>query len=355
MLFLHEVLELHDDLSGDAVSSEVRLDLVLGVLQAVRLERGLDLGSVRVGQPQAGGVLRDVLGAPQVTQADGLQEVLVLVDAVQAHAQETVIALVLADAAEVLVASARARPQDALVQVVDQVVLADGQQRLVHGHVDALALARAVGLMQRSQGGGDDHQGVEVVASVGAGVHRLILRAVLAHVAGVGHDGQVVSSALDHLRVAGLAEAGQVHDDELRVDLPQHLVGDALASPGAALGGLDEDVGVGQHLEQDFLAFVREVVQRNGALITALSLLDISGVADGVASAGVLQPRDVGTPVGHEVAGLRHCQLDCCVNDLDVIQNAEGRLVGFKSHDEFLSIRRRACRAAVCWIRLLAA
>ena len=177
--------------------------------------------------------------------------------------------------------------------------------------------------MQRSQGGGDDHQGVEVVASVGAGVHRLLLRAVLAHVAGVGHDGQVVSGALDHLRVAGLAEAGQVHDDELRVDLPQHLVGDALASPGAALGGLDEDVGVGQHLEQDLLALIGEVVHGNGTLITALSLLDVSGVADGVACASVLEPGNVSTPVSHEVACLGASEFYCRVNDLNAVECTE--------------------------------
>ena len=209
--------------------------------------------------------------------------------------------------------------------------------------------------MQRSQGGGDDHQGVEVVASVGAGVHRLLLRAVLAHVAGVGHDGQVISGALDHLRVAGLAEAGQVHDDELRVDLPQHLVGDALASPGAALGGLDEDVGVGQHLEQDLLALVGEVVHGNGALVAALGLLHVGGVADSVACAGVLKPGDVRAPVGHEVAGLGHCQLDCCVDDLHIIEDAEGGLVGFDCHGgaPFESAAQES--AAVCWIRFLRA
>ena len=82
---------------------------------------------------------------------DGLEEVLVLVDAVEAHAQKAVLARELADAAEVLVARARAGPLDALVQVVHQVVLADGQQRLVHGQVDGLALPRLLGLVQGRQ------------------------------------------------------------------------------------------------------------------------------------------------------------------------------------------------------------
>ena len=72
---------------------EVLFDVVLRVGQAVLFERLLDLVGVRVGQPQAARVLGDVLGAPEMPQADGLEEVLVLVDAVQAHAQEAVLAL----------------------------------------------------------------------------------------------------------------------------------------------------------------------------------------------------------------------------------------------------------------------
>ena len=70
----------------------------------------------------------DILGTPQVTKTDGLQEVLVLVYTVEAYAQEAILALELADAAEVLVTCARTRPLNACVEVVNEVVLTDGQQ-----------------------------------------------------------------------------------------------------------------------------------------------------------------------------------------------------------------------------------
>ena len=287
---------------------------------------------MRVGQPQAARVLGDVLGAPEMPQADGLEEVLVLVDAVQAHAQEAVLALELADAAEVLVAGARTRPLDALVKVVDQVVLADGQKRLVHGQVDALALAGLLGLVQSRQRRGGDHQRIEVVARVGSGEHGLLLRAVLHDDAGVGHHRQVVGGALHHLGVALLAEAGDVYDDHLGVELPQHVVGDALASPRAALGGLHEDVGVLHEVEEHLLALFGEVVQGHRALVAALGLLHVRGVADSVARARVLEPDDVGTPVGHEVGGLRAGQLHCRVHDLDAVERAVRGLFGRNCH-----------------------
>ena len=142
----------------------------------------------------------------------------------------------------------------------------------------------------------------------------------------------LLQTGIDHLGVALLAEAGDVHDDQLRVELPKHLVGDALARPGAALGGLHEDVGVAHEVEEDLLALLGEVVQGHGALVAALGLLDVGGVADGVARARVLEPDDVGAPVGHEVGGLRARELDRRVDDLDAVEGAVGRLFGGKCH-----------------------
>ena len=239
-----------------------------------------------------------------MAEADGLQEVLVLVDAVEANAQEAVLALELADAAEVLVASAGTRPLHAVIEVVDQVVLTDGQQGLIHCEVDGLALAGLLCLVESGHRGEADHQGVEVVAGVRSGEHRLLGGAVLHDDAGVGHDGQVVSGALDHLGIALLAETGDMDDDHLGVELPQNVIRDALASPGAALGCLHEDVGVFDDLEESLLALFGEVVDRDGTLVAALGLLDVRGVADRVARAGVLEPGHVGSPVGHEVGRL---------------------------------------------------
>ena len=74
-----------------------------------------------------------------------------------------------------------------------------------------------------------------------------------------------------------------MNDNELRIDGPENLVSDPLACPGAALRCLEEDIGILNHLKEDFLTLFREVVESNRALVTALSLLDVGGALDRVA------------------------------------------------------------------------
>ena len=265
-------------------------------------------------------------------QTDGLEEVLVLVDAVKAHAQEAVLAGELANPAEILVARARARPLDALVQVVHEVILADGQKRLVHGQVDGLALSRLLGLVQCGQSRAGDHERVEVVAGIGSRQHRLLLGAVLHDDPSIGHNRQIVGCALDHLGIARLPETRYVHDDELGIDPPQHFVGQALARPRAPLRSLHEDVRVSDHVKEYLAALFGEVVQRHGTLVAALGLLDIGRIANSVAGAGVLKPGDIRPPVGHKIGSLGTSQLNSGIDHLHAIKRTVRGFLGRDSH-----------------------
>ncbi len=126
----------------------------------------------------------------------------------------------------------------------------------MHGQVDGLALAGLFRAIQRRKGRSGDHERVQVVSHVRSGKHRLLGGAVLHDDAGVSHHRQVVCGTLDHLRVALLAEAGNMDDNQLGVDLPKHLIRDALASPRAALRCLQEYVGILDHLEKNLLALI---------------------------------------------------------------------------------------------------
>ena len=187
---------------------------------------------------------------------------LVLVYAVEAYTKEAILALELADTAEVLVTCARTRPLDACVEIVNEVVLADGQQGLVHSKVDGLALAGLLCTIQSRQGGCSNHQGVQVVAHVRSRKHGLLLGTVLHDKTGVSHYRQVVSSALNHLRITLLAKAGDMNDNELRIDSPENLVSDPLACPGAALRCLKEDIGILDHLEEVTLLNISQLAKK---------------------------------------------------------------------------------------------
>ena len=321
------------------MGGKVLFNLVLGMGQAILLEGALDLLGVGIRQPQPARVLGNLRRAPQMPQADGLEEILVLVDAIKAHAQEAVLAGELANAAEILVARTGARPLDALVQVVHQVVLADSQKRLVHSQIDGLALPRLLSLVQGGQSRACDHERVEVVAGIGPRQHRLLLGTVLHDDPGIGHNRQIVGRALDHLGIARLAEAGHVHDDELRVHGPQHFVGQALARPRAALRSLHEDVRISDHVEEYLTALFGEVVQRHGTLVAALGLLDVGRIANSVAGAGVLKPGDIRAPVGHKIGGLGAGKLYGGIDHLHAIKRTVRGFLGRDSHC-FFSLNR---------------
>ena len=170
------------------------LKFELRALKQPSLKALLELFSDGHGQPQGSGVLRQLRGAPVLAQAEFFDDPLVLANAEQVQSDEAVLALVHANTAEVLVAGAGARPLDAVVEEVDQVVLAHVHDALIHCPVDALALTSAISLAQSSQRGGNEQVRVDVVTGVRHGDHRLLRGAVLAGEAGVGANGAVVGS-----------------------------------------------------------------------------------------------------------------------------------------------------------------
>ena len=124
------------------------------------------------------------------------------------------------------------------------------------------------------------------------------------------------------LGVAHVAEAGDVDDDQLGVDFPEEFVGDALASPHRPLGGFDEDIGILNQGADDFLALVGEGVHGDGALVAAFHFLDVLGVANGVTGVGVLNPRDVCAPFGHDFACGGDGDFHGGVDDLEAVKVA---------------------------------
>ena len=100
-----------------------------------------------------------------------------------------------------------------------------------------------------------------------------------------------------------------MNDNKLRINLPKNFIGNALTCPGATLGRFHEDIGIFNHLEEDFFAFFREVVKSYRALVTTFNLLDVGGIANGVTRTRVFQPRYISTPVSHQVSSFRASKL----------------------------------------------
>ena len=175
------------------------------------------------------------------------------------------------------------------------------QQRhaaIVQRHVEILALAGDGPLVQRHQ---DADRGIEAGAHVddrraqpqraGGGV------AVHAHETGHRLQNRVVAWQSAQRTVA--AEAGNAAMDQAGKALRQHLViAEAPAFHVAGLEVLDQDVGVGQHLQDDRLAFRLAQIDRHRAFV-AIDADEVAGVA-------FVERR---APVAHLVA-LRRLDLD---------------------------------------------
>ena len=250
-----------------------------------------------------------------------------------------------ADAAQVLAAIGGTRVGDACVEVVDVVVQAHACHDFEHGDVDAFALARGARVDHACEGGAHRVHGGEVVAGNRRGREGLVDGAVLSHVAAEGLDHVIVRRTADAVGRAVLAEAGNVNDDELGVDLPQHIVAEALALVGRALARLDEDVGVLDETEEHLASFFAEGIHGNALLVATRLLLDEHGVAHRVAVVGVFHPDDVGAPVGHHGRCGRCGHFDCLIDDFDAIERTEGRFVLSEFHSVSFQ-HMRALRAA---------
>ncbi len=116
------------------------------------------------------------------------------------------------------------------------------------------------------------------------------------------------------IRIAGLPEARDVRDDELRIDFPHAGVIKAPARVGAGLRTFHPDVGARDHLEEKLLAFRLRKIQRDAEHIAPLldevggdrfaTVFRIEADADGapssVAGPGPLDLDDLGAHFGRQ-------------------------------------------------------
>ena len=108
-----------------------------------------------------------------------------------------------------------------------------------------------------------------------------------------------------------MTETGNVHNNQARVDLPQEVIGDSLSCPYRALRGLDEDIRVLNKCTDNLFSFIRERIHRDGALIASFHFLDELGITHRIATVGVLNPGDIGTPLRHDFACGRNSNFHC--------------------------------------------
>ena len=181
---------------------------------------------------------------------------------------------------------------------------------------------------QRAQIG---HEAGVVVAHLRERQHRQTVReAVHLHEAAEGLADAVEGGATDVVRIARLAEAGDVHDGQARVDLPQHLVGHAPLGHLTAAEAVHEDVGVFQQFEEPCPAGALFHVHAQRARVAALHLSAPAlqrgpGGTRGVAAERALNADDVGAEVGQQPAGEGAGDGHGQVHDPHALQGAEFR------------------------------
>ena len=213
-----------------------------------------------------------------------------------------------------------------MVDAVGQRGALDAHEGLELGAVDGLALTGLTGADHSGQGGPGAHERRGEVAGEGLGhVRRAAREAVQVGIAGERLADGVERGLAHVVRVAPVAEAGDMQDNEGRIGLPQHLVGEAPLGPGAALGGLHQHVGPLHHLQQDLLALGRGNVQRHHALVAAIHRPGVAVHAIHVGGHGALQLDDVGSLLGEQLAHERGRDDGTGVEHLQVLQVAELR------------------------------
>ena len=200
----------------------------------------------------------------------------------------------------------------------------DAHKRLELAAVDGLALAR----LACADDGGEHRPGAherrgEVARERLGHVGRAPREAVEVRVARESlPDG--VERSLAHVGgIAPVAEAGDMQDDERRVLLPQHFVGEAPLLPGAAFGRFHQHIGPLHHLQQDFLALGRGDVERHHALVAAIHRPRVAVHAVHVGSNRALQLDDVRALLGKQLADERRRDDRAGIEHLQVLQVAE--------------------------------
>ena len=127
--------------------------------------------------------------------------------------------------------------------------------------------------------------------------------------------------------IARLAKARNMQNDKCRVVLPQNLVGEAPLLPRAALGRLDEHIGVFDEPEQHFLALVARNVQRHHALVAALRRPCVAIHAIHIGSLHAFQLNNVSALLGEKATHKRARNNIRRVDDLQAMKVAEFRQI----------------------------
>ena len=190
------------------------------------------------------GAFRDFWRAEQVREANIFKAFFNLGNAYQFHHDVAVGAFVQAATGVVgIFPFGHARAHFTAVEVIHHEVLAHTQHHFIHGDVDTFAFTGFTHFMQccqRRRGGG---QARKVVCGIGESRHWLVNVAVLNQVATECLGDGVIGREIGVLLGAVLTETGQVSDNQFRVVLPQHFIGNAAAGKGWAFTGFDEDIG----------------------------------------------------------------------------------------------------------------
>jgi hypothetical protein len=244
--------------------------------------------------------------------AYGLEEAVPVLVVVDQHAQMAV-------AGAVGLAMARQQPRIAGIaqrrlEAQPGHVIAQDELRhgLEHGHDHRLALAALLARIQRSRDRIDRMQARDPVAQRHGRIGRLAAAVLLGQ---PGHAGrpldQVVVGRLGRIG-AGLIEAAAAHMDQARMALLQRLPVQAQSGHGLGPHIADEDIGIGQQLQQRLARCGLLEIQHHGAL--ALVGLQKNGAHAGVAhgaymahvvALGRLHLDHIGTQGGQNLRGKR--------------------------------------------------
>ncbi len=193
---------------------------------------------------------------------------------------------------DVRVCVAQAPRRHAGGQVVEGLVGQAGDLHVEQGHIDVLADAADVAVGEGGEHRGGGVQPGEDIGQRHADLHRTGAFLVVgapgeAHQAAQALDHEVIAGALGI--GAGLAEAGDRTVDQLRVDLLQRFIVEAIGLEPADLEVLQQDVGLGRQFANDALAFRLGEVHRHRLLVAVGR--QVVGRLAGVVAFGILEER----------------------------------------------------------------
>ena len=172
---------------------------------------------------------------------------------------------------------------------VQQELAEDGEERLGEGHLDLLALARALAV---TEGHGDREGAVDAGDGVGGEniPDEFGLAVGVAAQKGVADGGLGVHAEAAVVAVRAVeAEGGHAQHDDVGVDLAEGLVTDARLGHRLGHVVLDEDIALGDQAAHGLLALGRHDVAGHGALVTGADVeagVPVPGVVAGI-EAGV--------------------------------------------------------------------